>query len=120
MHAIIKDIQLQSPFKYQETTEELSFISHEAEDPKFLQTDSYNCGIICLIQCVELYRGKFKFHKIAGLKQKQKYVEFRLNLLSLIRDMYEELNSDIWWPLVSTVHCTHAQLLIKVIDIVEF
>ena len=61
-----------------------------------MQNDGYNCGVIGLVHCIELYRKSYRFKDLTQEEQQRGLLRLRLNILSMIRAIYEELNGEYY------------------------
>ena len=66
-----------------------SYLIHAPRERTIFQKDNHNCGLISLIQCVELFNEKEEFHKLKGNAHHQFLLNYRLRILSLIRDVFD-------------------------------
>ena len=69
-----------------------SYLDHEPREREIIQLDGYNCGVISLIQCIELFNGIEMFKSLEGEEHHLFLLGFRLRMLSLIRDLYDLFN----------------------------
>ena len=51
---IYNDKNYNQPFISQETNVIKSFLLHHTENPTLVQEDGYNCGVLCLHECIKL------------------------------------------------------------------
>ena len=74
----------------------VSILKQEARPARIQQHDGYNCGPIGLINCIEMYRQTSEFHKLPPQDQYDALDRFRLNILSMVAAIYDELNGEIY------------------------
>ena len=74
----------------------ISILKHECKSPTIIQADGYNCGVIGLIHCIEIYRKSETFKHLSADDHHAALLRLRLNLLSMIKAIYEELNDNIY------------------------
>ena len=87
-HDLIDDKKANDPFKRQKENIYPSMLKHYALKPKFCQADSYNCGIISFVHCLEAYKNKETFHTLEIQKQIEFVHDLRLRLLSIVSDLW--------------------------------
>ena len=61
-----------------------SYLDHEPRERDIMQLDGFNCGVISLIQCVELFNDLEMFKDLEGEEHHLYLLGFRLQMLSLI------------------------------------
>ena len=76
----------------------ISMLKQEAKPPSIVQRDSYNCGVIGLVHCIEMYRKNEKFKNFDPEQQHEGLLRLRLNIVSMIVAIYEELNNEHYLP----------------------
>lgn len=95
-HKLIQENKHVSKFRDDRAKESQSYLHHQAKDNKIKQVDDYNCGIISIIQFIELFNGEEKFHQLDSGSQSQYLAKIRLGLFLLIRDLYDCLNGKFY------------------------
>ena len=71
-------------------------VQHSAKEPSIIQHDGYNCGVICLAHFIQMYRNENEFETLEKEEQKAALLRLRLNILSMIRAVYELLNDKLY------------------------
>ena len=97
-HELVQEKKGIFQFRTERPTKSQSYIRHEAKDRTIKQIDEYNCGVLSIIQCIELFNGEEKFHHLDRGVQRIHLQNFRLSILSLIRDLYDCLNGKFYNP----------------------
>ena len=96
---IYNDKNYNQPFVSQEENVSKSFLSHHTVDPILLQEDGYNCGVLCLHECVKHYSGTVDVKEDSKISTESKMTHYRLCILSMIKQIYEELNEESYKPI---------------------
>ena len=69
-----------------------SYLDHEPKEGNVVQLDGFNCGVISLIQYIEIFNDLYLFQDFDGEEHHEYLLRFRLQLLLLIRDLYDLFN----------------------------
>ena len=97
-HELIQERHGQIEFRSERPLQEQSHLKHVAKERTFKQIDEWNCGILSIIQCIELFNEEETFHLLGREEHKTYLINFRLRILSLIRDLYDLLNGKLYDP----------------------
>ena len=96
---IVNDKNYNQPFLSQEENVSKSFLSHHTVDPILLQEDGYNCRVVCLHECVKHYSGAVDVKEYSKISAESKMTHYQLCILSMIKQIYEELNEESYKPI---------------------
>ena len=82
----------------------ISMLKQEARKPTIQQIDGYNCGVIGLVHCIDMFRQNEKFKDLDDEQHCAALLRLRLNILSMIRAIYEELNEEFYQPVADHIY----------------
>ena len=95
-HEIMNDNTVFNPFVDEPEDTMPSFLEHKSRKPEVYQPDGYNCGIVCLANCLEMITRGNKMFLMCDLVLKAHLRKFRVQVLSMIFEVYMELNGNFY------------------------
>ena len=102
-----KDIVDIDQFKYKDMKQhpDYSMFVIEKHAPNVEQKDSHNCGVYCLIKCLEDLTNKQELKQLSSEDQTTYLKDFRLRILSLIEIIYDHFYREYYEPYKEHLYC---------------